>query len=224
MTLQIAISRMHFPVTKLGPGRRIGIWFQGCSIRCPGCISMDTWTWGRGWTDVDEVVAAAAVWLAAADGITVSGGEPFDQPVALAELLARLRDRSKADILVFTGYPLEAIGPHLSAAEGLIDALVTDPFDLAATQTLALRGSDNQRLHILTALGRERFAACDRVVGTRDRAVDVMFDENGDVWLVGIPARGDLGRLQRTLSAGGAQLSVSEDRRAGRTGSAVLPE
>jgi anaerobic ribonucleoside-triphosphate reductase activating protein len=219
MTMRIAISRIHFPVTKLGPGRRVGIWFQGCSIRCPGCISMDTWTRDRGWTDVDEVVEGVSPWLPMADGITISGGEPFDQPAALAELLARIRGLSKADILVFTGYPLEAIGEHLCDAEGLIDALVSDPFDLAAAQTLALRGSDNQRLRLLTALGRERFAACERVAGPRVRAVDVMFDENGDVWLAGIPARGDLGRLQRILRAGGARLSISEDRHAGRTGS-----
>jgi anaerobic ribonucleoside-triphosphate reductase activating protein len=221
---QIAISRIHFPVTKLGPGRRVGIWFQGCSIRCPGCISMDTWVRDRGWTIVDEVVEAVAPWLAAADGITVSGGEPFDQPGPLAELLARLRGISKADILVFTGYPLEVIVPHLAVMEGLIDALLTGPFDLAAPQTLALRGSDNQRLHLLTPLGREQFAACERAAGPGERAVDVMFDENGDVWLAGIPARGDLGRLQRTLRAAGAQLSISEDRRAGRPGWTVLPE
>lgn len=41
--MNLALSRMHFPVTTLGPGDRIGIWFQGCSIRCTGCISKDTW-------------------------------------------------------------------------------------------------------------------------------------------------------------------------------------
>ncbi|WP_461325238.1 4Fe-4S cluster-binding domain-containing protein [Bradyrhizobium diazoefficiens] len=48
MTIRISVSRIHFPVTTLGPGRRLGIWFQGCSIRCPGCISMDTWMEGAG--------------------------------------------------------------------------------------------------------------------------------------------------------------------------------
>ena len=38
----LALSRMHFPVTTLGPGNRIGIWVQGCTIRCPGCVSADT--------------------------------------------------------------------------------------------------------------------------------------------------------------------------------------
>lgn len=104
MTTTVNLSRIHFPVTTLGPGRRIGIWFQGCSIRCPGCISMDTWTHGRGTTTIAEVVDAISPWLSTADGITVSGGEPFDQREALFELLARLRALTAADILVFTGY------------------------------------------------------------------------------------------------------------------------
>ena len=105
MSTAIALSRIHFPVTALGPGRRIGIWFQGCSIRCPGCISMDTWAQGRGSTTVDKVADAISQWSTTADGITISGGEPFDQPDALFELLARIRSQTEADILVFTGYP-----------------------------------------------------------------------------------------------------------------------
>jgi len=105
MTASIALSRIHFPVTTLGPGRRIGIWLQGCSIRCPGCISMDTWAPGRGITTIDDVVSAIAQWIPTADGITISGGEPFDQPVALMELLGRLRSLTEADVLVFTGHP-----------------------------------------------------------------------------------------------------------------------
>ncbi|MGG7582215.1 4Fe-4S cluster-binding domain-containing protein [Rhizobium sp. Nf11,1] len=86
---------MHFPVTALGPGRRIGIWFQGCSIRCPGCISADTWTTGKGTTTLEEVVNTLQPWLPEAEGVTVSGGEPFDQQEALQSLLwRRLNSRS----------------------------------------------------------------------------------------------------------------------------------
>jgi anaerobic ribonucleoside-triphosphate reductase activating protein len=211
----ITISRMHFPVTNLGPGRRVGIWFQGCSIRCPGCISVETWPEGRGKTTVSEVLEAISTWIPPADGFTISGGEPFDQPRALADLLAGIRSHSRADILVFTGHSLEAVGQQLSSMNGLIDALIADPFDLTASQTLALRGSDNQRLLLLTPLGRERFAGYDRPADVRDRSVDVMFDENGEVWLAGIPARDDFRRLQRVLQSAGARVSISEDRRAG---------
>jgi anaerobic ribonucleoside-triphosphate reductase activating protein len=217
----IAISRIHFPVTNLGPGRRVGIWFQGCSIRCPGCISVDTWAEGPGKTSVSEVLQAIAPWIPLADGFTISGGEPFDQPRALAELLTGIRSHSRTDILVFTGHPLEAVGQQLSSMNGLIDALVADPFDLTASQTLALRGSDNQRLLLLTPLGREHFTGYDRPADVRDRSVDVMFDENGEVWLAGIPARDDFRRLQLMLQSSGARVSISEDRRTGTRSEAV---
>jgi anaerobic ribonucleoside-triphosphate reductase activating protein len=210
--MQIAISRVHFPVTTLGPGRRVGIWLQGCSIRCPGCISTDTWAADRGQTTVSEVLGALAPWIAEADGITISGGEPFDQPDALAILLAGIRKLSAADILVFTGYPVEEIGPQLSSMDSLIDALITDPFDQSAPQTLALRGSDNQRLILLTALGRERFAKYDRRADLPERSVDIMFDANGEIWLAGLPARDDFLRLRRLLHDAGADVAISQSR------------
>jgi anaerobic ribonucleoside-triphosphate reductase activating protein len=220
MTTKIAISRIHFPVTKLGPGRRVGIWVQGCSIRCSGCISVDTWAQGRGRTVVSEVLGAIEPWISGADGFTISGGEPFDQADALADLLGGIRSLSKADILVFTGHPLETIAPLLSSMEGLIDALIADPFDEIAPQTLALRGSDNQRLVPLTPLGRKLFGGYDRPADARDRTVDVMFDSSGEVWLAGIPARDDFRRLQRLLQDAGADVAISQHRvptRAGAT-------
>ncbi len=213
MTTTVNLSRIHFPVTTLGPGRRIGIWFQGCSISCPGCISMDTWTHGRGTTTIAEVVDAISPWLSTADGITVSGGEPFDQREALFELLARLRALTAADILVFTGYPWITISEAISSRPPLIDAIVTEPFDIDERQTLALRGSDNQQLHMMTPLGRARFESFDRTIDESDRSFDVMFDENGDVWLAGIPARGDFRRLRNILEDGGSTLGISEDKR-----------
>jgi anaerobic ribonucleoside-triphosphate reductase activating protein len=214
MTTTIALSRIHFPVTTLGPGKRIGIWFQGCSIRCPGCISMDTWAQGRGNTTIDEIANAIMPWIPKADGVTVSGGEPFDQPDALFELLALVRSKTEADILVFTGYPWTTVSGLLGSLPAPLDALVTGPFDREEKQTLALRGSDNQELHLLTERGRARFADFERPATERDRSVDVMFDDNGDVWFAGIPARDDFRRLRELLESTGSTLGTSEDQRA----------
>ncbi|WP_116811457.1 4Fe-4S cluster-binding domain-containing protein [Steroidobacter cummioxidans] len=206
----IAISRLHFPVTTLGPGRRLGIWLQGCSIRCPGCISVDTWPEGRGLTTVSQTLRALQGWLNQADGITISGGEPFDQPDALRDLLRSLREQTSVSVLVYSGYPFERIAAWLERNPGLIDGLMSEPFEVSKPQTRALRGSDNQQLHLLTPLGMSALADIDRPVGEQDRALDAMFDADGTVWFAGIPMRGDLARLRAILADAGHSVSLTE--------------
>lgn len=201
--MSISLSRLHFPVTTLGPGKRVGIWTQGCSIRCPGCLSPDTWRFSRQTTPLVELMTQLTPWLAQADGVTISGGEPFDQPQALLALLAALRNAFDGDILVFSGYSYARLGARLAQAEGLIDALVSEPFEQHSPQTLRLRGSDNQRLHLLSELGRRRFAHCEWEVQQGDKVLDLTIDEHGVVSLIGIPRRGDLERLRELLEQQG---------------------
>jgi len=207
--MDLSLSRMHFPVTTLGPGRRIGIWFQGCSIRCPGCISADTWGPGHRRLSPEQLIEQITPWLHDAEGITISGGEPFDQFDALRSLLEGLRRLSKLDILVYSGYSLEQLDEPLFQTKGLIDALISDPYIEALTQTVALRGSDNQRLSLLTPLGRARLGHYERQLEPTDKALDLMFDESGSVWMAGIPRRDDLLRLRDLLHEQGHHLQIS---------------
>ena len=210
--MDIRISRLHFPVKALGPGRRIGIWFQGCSIRCPGCISADTWNQSSGHTTIARVLAHIHPWMSHAEGITISGGEPFEQPEALEALLAGLRRQTSVDILVYSGHAIEKIKPSLMKVEGLIDVLISDPFDVGTTQSKPLRGSDNQRMHFLTALGRSRFSQYERPLSEVDKSLDVMFDADGSVWFAGIPSRSDFFLLQDLLVQQGHQVKISADK------------
>ena len=210
--MNLRLSRVHFPVTSLGPGKRIGIWFQGCSIRCPGCISADTWSTGHGDVALADLLVQLAEHLPHADGVTISGGEPFEQPAALVALLAALRHATSVDILVYSGYPIESLAQTLAKASGLVDALITDPFDLHSAHSRPLRGSDNQRMHLLTALGRERFAQYERPLTAQDKSLDVMFDEDGSVWFAGIPSRGDFQRLRDLLNDEGHVVQISADK------------
>lgn len=207
------LSRIHFPVTTLGPGRRIGIWFQGCSIRCSGCISADTWVPGKGGISVDEIIEVITPWIREADGITISGGEPFDQPEALLKLLMELRSQTSVDTLVYSGYPFEKIAPLVNQCHGFIDALISEPYDENIPQTLALRGSDNQRLHCLTPLGRMRFHEFERTLKSSDKTFDIMFEEEGAIWLAGIPLRDDLLRLRTVLKKEGHVAVITQDKR-----------
>ncbi|MEE4948574.1 4Fe-4S single cluster domain-containing protein [Pseudomonas alliivorans] len=207
--MDLSLSRMHFPVTTLGPGRRIGIWFQGCSIRCPGCISADTWGPGHRRLSLEQLLEQITPWLHEAEGITISGGEPFDQLDALRSLLEGLRRLSELDILVYSGYSLEQLNEPLLQTKGLIDALISDPYIEALSQTMAFRGSDNQRLSLLTPLGRARLGQYERPLEPTDKALDLMFDENGSVWMAGIPRRDDLLRLRDLLHEQGHHLQIS---------------
>ncbi len=207
--MDLSLSRVHFPITTLGPGRRLGIWFQGCSIRCPGCISADTWGPGQRRLSPVQLLEQIKPWLHEAEGITISGGEPFDQFDALISLLQGLRRLSQVDILVYSGYSLEQLDDQLRQASGLIDALISDPYDETLSQSMALRGSDNQRLSLLTPLGRTRLGDYERRLMPNDKALDLMFDETGSVWMAGIPRRGDLLRLRDLLHDQGHQLQIS---------------
>lgn len=189
----IRLSRAHFPVTALGPGRRLGIWFQGCSLGCRGCLSRDTWPAIGPLTEVAALLAALTPWLDLAQGVTLSGGEPFDQPEALHELLIGLRQRPQLDILVYSGYPLHRLPDWITG--GWIDGLITDPFRLDTPQTLALRGSDNQQFHLLTELGVQRLGPYRRARNEEDDRLDLMVDADGTAWMAGIPRPGDLERL-----------------------------
>src|SRR5919197_588417 len=89
----LLLAKAHYPVTTLGPGTRAGLWTQGCTIGCVGCLSRDTWH-----PDPRTAVPVGTVlgWLASlpgpVDGVTISGGEPFQQPDALAALLHGIRE------------------------------------------------------------------------------------------------------------------------------------
>ena len=216
--MMLYLSRIHFPVTTLGPGNRIGIWFQGCSIRCKGCVSADTWGTGHGGVRIEEIMATINPWLNTADGITISGGEPFDQPEALGNLLSLLRSRTDIDILVYSGHPFEKISPLVEKFKGNLDALISDPYEEHTTQTTALRGSDNQRLHCLTPLGESRFRNFNHKLTESDKTFDIMFDEEGTIWLAGIPGRDDMRRLKTILAKDGHTAFTTQDERSKKGG------
>lgn len=197
----LALSRVHYPVSALGPGKRIGIWFQGCPLRCEGCISPDTWAFAEPSLALEDLMQALTPWLATCDGITITGGEALAQFDALAALVRRLKTENAKSVLLFTGQNYDAVRPQLAALSPCIDAVICGPYEARLPQTLALRGSDNQTLHCLTPLGEDEFASYERPLQPEDKTLDVMLDDDGTAWLAGIPRRGDMRRLTRLLGA-----------------------
>lgn len=135
-----------------GPGMRFVIFTQGCEHHCVGCHNPQT-------HDPKGGEAVSIGWLKEQidkqkliRGITFSGGEPFMQAEAMAEL-ARYAKGKKLHTLAYTGYTLEEILVMSKTDKGVadflssLDMLVDGPFILKERDiTLKFRGSANQRI------------------------------------------------------------------------------
>ncbi len=206
----LLLAKAHFPVTTLGPGRRAGIWTQGCTIGCAGCLSRDTWP-----ADPSTAVPVAALlgWLASLDpvpdGVTISGGEPFQQPRALKELLEGINDwrPPELDILLYSGYTYSHLSRFAESREilGLCDAVVAGPYVQRRNDGAPLRGSANQRLVPLTALGGERYGTLDGTGAPRVQISVADGPEGRRVYYIGIPGRGDMDQLNAALERAGVR-------------------
>jgi anaerobic ribonucleoside-triphosphate reductase activating protein len=127
-----------------------------------------------------------ADWNDAVEGLTLSGGEPFQQATALAALCVRVRAaRPSASIMAFSGYAIEELRaldapPGAAALLAQLDLLVDGRFDVRAPTERPWRASANQRLWIL---GRRPADTAAAESGT----AEVHVEADGRVLLSGFP-------------------------------------
>ena len=134
-----------------GPGERAVLFMQGCPIGCPGCQNTHLWDafGGRAENEIDIAYTLAGLSIEHGN-VTISGGEPFAQPVALLKLVHTLRMfPTVKHIIVYSGYVYENLVQAINgttAALRYIDVLVDGPFLREMDdQTITYRGSRNQR-------------------------------------------------------------------------------
>ena len=208
----LLVNKLHAPVTVLGPGRRLGIWLQGCRIHCKGCVSQDTWEFD---TTRRMPVADLLAWCADTvkraaapiTGVTISGGEPFDQPDGLLALLRGLRRQAVTaglDLLCYSGYPFATLQAKHALLLAQLDALIPEPYVDALPITLRWRGSSNQTLELLSERGRERYLSSLDTPAGKDMQVAI---NDRQIWFIGIPERGDMPALEELCRQRGIAFS-----------------
>lgn len=125
-----------------GPGIRFVVFTQGCNHLCEGCHNPLSWDTNGGMTVKTKTLAEVIKRHNKIDGITLSGGEPFDQQEACVELLKLLPDH--LNIWIYTGYLYEEIkGSELAK---MADFIVDGEFERDRLVTGWWGGSSNQRL------------------------------------------------------------------------------
>lgn len=141
-----------------GPDLRFAVFVQGCSHHCPGCHNPESQPFEGGTLEEIDKLVSKVQENGLIRGVTLSGGEPFDQVEATAELALRLKSCGY-NIWTYTGYLYEDLIARSSGREdesaaaaiakllANTDVLVDGPF-VQAKKSLGLkyRGSSNQRL------------------------------------------------------------------------------
>lgn len=190
----LRVSRILHNVTAEGPGSRSAIWVQGCSIRCRGCINSHLFSTAGGYL-VDPVDVVQQAVESGDEGLTLLGGEPFDQAAEGAEL-ARLAQRAGLGVICFTGYTHETLQTK-NALTFLdhIDLLVDGPYLAESPEpSRALVGSTNQRFINLTG----RYEDFDPAAAKN--RVEIRIEPRGTIEAAGFLDRSHLGELESALA------------------------
>jgi anaerobic ribonucleoside-triphosphate reductase activating protein len=173
-----------------GPGSRYAVWLQGCSIRCPGCCNPQLLDPAGGEAvGVDHLLGEIDHEGEAIEGVTVLGGEPFDQPAGLAALARGVRERGLG-VIIFSGYTLaelrERPDESVRSALAATDLLVDGRYDLRLPEPDRLWvGSTNQRFHYLT---RRYHPSIERdPSGRPSRITEIRITPSGEILANGWP-------------------------------------
>jgi len=165
-----------------GPGERFVLWVQGCSIRCPGCCNPDTWsTAPRRAVTVRRLLREIST-SPEIEGVTLTGGEPFEQPAALASLAGEVQAMGLS-MFINTGFESdELVSPAQRRLLELSDVVVSGPYrrELDSPE-LPWRGSSNQQVVFLS----DRYGPDDipEVCGE----LEVHIGGEGDAVITGVP-------------------------------------
>lgn len=135
-----------------GPGIRLVIFTQGCVHNCIGCHNPETHSFSGGYyMKIDEIMEMIKK-NPLLDGITLSGGDPFVQAKACANLANKVQ-KLGLNVVTYTGYTFDEIIKEMEinhSWEQLLratDILIDGPFNIDKRNLLLkFKGSENQRI------------------------------------------------------------------------------
>lgn len=193
----------------LGPGKRYGLWFQGCNFNCKGCINPQFQkNIPNKIIDIEEITNDIIENKNKIEGITIGGGEPFLQIEPLYELCHIIKEKTKLSIIIYTGYTIEELkqlkNPLINKILNTIDMLIDGRYIEELNEGLIWRGSTNQKIHFLS----ERYNDIkNEILNKKSRNLYFDFNENNELLIYGTPAVEFYEKLKGKLNKEGVNLS-----------------
>ncbi|WOD39461.1 4Fe-4S single cluster domain-containing protein [Nodosilinea sp. E11] len=145
-----------------GPGCRAVVWVQGCLRACPGCFNPASWSFEPNQiVSVDELVDRIVA-DPKNEGVTFSGGEPFWQAPALAQIAKQVK-LAGLNTMSFSGFTLAQLQssdapPGAADLLAQLDILVDGPYleSLAIHDPSSPVSSRNQQVRVFNPDLRDR--------------------------------------------------------------------
>jgi anaerobic ribonucleoside-triphosphate reductase activating protein len=116
------------------------------------------------------------------EGVTLTGGEPLEQPAAVAQFCSRIRARSGLGIVILTGFARQEVeaDPARRAAVAHADMVIAGRYNRRLHLGAGLRGSANKEYWTRTG----RYSAADF---TAVPDVEVIVAADGTMTVTGLP-------------------------------------
>lgn len=195
--MKIQLHAKRDGITKLGPGTRFVVWTQGCPRSCPGCMTAASQQMNGGFS-ADTKQLAEEILQSGRHGLTISGGEPFLQAKALADLIQEVRKKTDLGVMIYTGFTLEELqeadNPDYNLLLEQCDLLVDGPYIDELNDSKNLRGSSNQRAIPLT----DRYAEYAKQIGTKPAEIEMFYEEE-KIRIVGVPPKNMFKKVKQMI-------------------------
>lgn len=163
-----------------GPGKRLVLWTQGCSIGCSGCWNPETHDPGGTFATKEQLVKNLI--NSGCEGITFTGGEPFDQGESVIEVGLSARELGYTSV-VFSGYTYSTLVKRFGVGvlQNAFDVLLTDPYR-----------KGEQYKSVAEALAQKTLTFLSGIYKTEDFLVippfEIFIGMDGDVRTTGLAA------------------------------------
>jgi anaerobic ribonucleoside-triphosphate reductase activating protein len=149
-----------------GPGLRFVLWTQGCSKGCKNCFNPETWSFEK-YKSLTPLEIFRLIKNSNVSGVTITGGDPLEQPEELLELLILLEGLNLSNgIILFSGYTIDEINKDFLLRKSLnyIDVLIDGRFEKDQRISSSLRGSENQNIIYFSSKIKEEELNIDQEV------------------------------------------------------------
>lgn len=181
------VSHVLTDVENLGPGKRVCVWFCGCSKNCRGCCSPELQSYDNAVKispgELADIVNFKVA-VSGASGITLSGGDPLEQE-EITEFLSLLNTRN---VLIFTGYTYEEICRNglYPQIKDYVAAVKCGRYIKESDEGHPLMGSSNQIIIYSSPIIEEQYRS---YIMTHGRKINY-YRLNNKQYFTGLPEKG----------------------------------